>query len=353
MLLALVLISAASCQCGCGVQGAPHPPRLEVPARITDLAAVEIGQSVELRFTIPQLSTDEQRLTKPLEFEILRSLRPEQQGMAQLPEPEVWTRLAAKELEPYTQKGEAAYPVHLTEQEFRNWRGHTLVVGVRTLTRGFRHRAIESAPSNLVEVPIYDISQPVGGVNCVTTEKAIEVRFATPSEMLSGQPVHGLAGYRIYRSSTGESSSFAMIGETPGSPYRDAQFEFGHTYYYKVRAVFGEKEPRAMSDDSQPEKVVPRDTFPPAPPQALTGIFSGGGVELIWTANTETDLAGYNVYRVGTEGPPQRLNKELLRTPIFRDTNETAGQTLTYYATAVDLSGNESKPSAKVIVETQ
>ena len=333
--------------------GHPTPPRLEVPAKITNLAAVEIGQAVQLRFSLPQVATDEQRLTKPLEIEVRRSLEPEHQGLAQLPAPEVWTRLLPSELGPSTENGESTYSVHLSEQEFHNWRGYTLVVTVVTLTRGFRHRALESAPSNLVEVPIYDVSQPVGGVNCVTTEQAIGVRFATPTEMLSGQAVHGLAGFRIYRSNTGKPSSFAPLGDTPNSPYRDTHFEFGHTYYYKVRALFGEKDHWAMSDDSQPAKATPRDTFPPAAPQDLTGIYSAGGVELIWAANPETDLAGYNLYRLENGAAPQRLNKELLRTPIFRDAPVTAGQTLTYYVTAVDLSGNESKPSAKVVVETR
>jgi hypothetical protein len=347
------MISAATGLYGCGVQGSPRPPRLEHPAKITNLAAVQIGQNLELRFSVPKVTTDGQRLTKPLEIEIMRGLAPEHQGLAKLPEPEVWMRLAPNELEPYTRKGEATYPAHLTEQEFRDWRGHSVVLSVTTLTRGFRHRAIESEPSNLVEVPVYDVSQPVGGVSCATTEKAVEVRFAAPTEMLSGKPVHGLIGYGIYRSTTGEKLSFAMVGETAAAPYRDAQFEFGHTYYYHVRAVFGEGGHGAMSDDSEAVKITPRDTFPPALPQGLTGIHSAGGVELVWTANSEPDLAGYNVYRLGEQTPPQRLNKELMHTTIFRDASVPAGKAVTYYVTAVDQAGNESKPSEKVEVETQ
>jgi fibronectin type 3 domain-containing protein len=63
-------------------------------------------------------------------------------------------------------------------------------------------------------------------------------------------------------------------------------------------------------------------------------------------------LAGYNVYRQ-ENGAAQRLNKELLRTPIFRDITAPEGKALTYYVTAVDLSGNESKASKKEEVETK
>jgi len=72
----------------------------------------------------------------------------------------------------------------------------------------------------------------------------------------------------------------------------------------------------------------------------------------VWTANTEADLAGYNVYRLENQ-TAQRVNKELLRTPIFRDATAAPGKTLTYYVTAVDLAGNESKASNKEEVETK
>ena len=244
------------------------------------------------------------------------------------------------------------YTAHLTGQEFRDWRGHTLVIGVRTLTRGFRHRAIESAPSNLVDVPIFDVSAPVEGVACVVTEKAVEVQFSPPTRALGGGPVRDLSSYRIYRSSTNQAGSFELVDETAASPYRDRRFEFGQTYYYQVRAVFGPPGHLALSDASAAVKVTPRDVFPPAPPQGLQSIYTAGAVELIWTASSEADLAGYNVYRLDHQ-IAQRVNRELVRTPIFRDTPAAPGQTLTYYVTAVDLAGNESKPSPKEEVETK
>lgn len=352
ILQALVLVSAGGGLFGCGVQGTPHPPRLERPAKITNLSAVQTGQSLELHFSLPQETTEGSRLTKPLEVEILRAIAPSGKGISQLPEPEVWTRLMREEWLPYAQGENVSYSVHLTEREFHEWRGQTLVVGVRTLTRGFRHRALESDPSNFVDVPIYDVSEPLGDVHCVPTEKAIEVQFPPPLKTLSGEPLHDLAGYRIYRSPTGQAASFELRGETAASPYRDRQFEFGHDYYYQVRAVFGKPGHLAMSDASPTVKVTPRDIFPPAPPQGLSPIYSAGAVELVWTANTESDLAGYNVYRLDNQ-TAQRVNKELLHTPIFRDTTAPQGRTLTYYVTAVDLSGNESKASTKAEVDTK
>ncbi len=185
------------------MQGTPHPPRLERPAKITNLTAVQIGQSLEIHFSLPQQTTDGERLTKPLEVEILRAIAPQGAGISKLPEPEVWTHLIREEWLPYAQGNNVSYSAHLTEREFHDWRGQTLVVAVRTLTRGFRHRALESDPSNFVDVPIFDVSEPVESVKCVTTEKAVEVQFSPPTTTLSGEPVHDLAGYRIFRSSDG------------------------------------------------------------------------------------------------------------------------------------------------------
>jgi hypothetical protein len=350
ILQALVLASAAGWLFGCGVQGTPHPPRLERPAKIANLSVVQVGQSLEMHFSLPQQTSDGERLTKPLEVEILRAVAP--RGLARLPEPEVWTHLIREEWLPYAKDNNVSYSAHLTEREFHDWRGQTLVVGVRTLTRGFRHRALESDPSNFVDVPIYDVSEPVGGVHCVVTEKAVEVQFSPPTRTLSGEPIHDLVGYRIYRSATGQAGTFELLGETPTSPYRDSQFEFGQTYYYQVSPVFGKPDHLAMSDVSPAVKQTPRDVFPPAPPQGLSSIYSAGAVELVWTANTEADLAGYNVYRLDNQ-TAQRVNKELLLTPIFRDTTAAPGKTLIYYVTAVDLSGNESKASRKEEVETK
>jgi hypothetical protein len=352
ILQALILASAVGWLYGCGVQGTPHPPRLERPAKITNLTAMQVGQSLEIHFTLPQQTTDGERLTKPLEVEILRAVTPQGTGLSKLPAPELWMHLIHNEWLPYAQGNDVSYSAHLTEREFHDWRGQTMVLGVRTLTRGFRHRALDSDASNLVDVPIFDVSGPVESIKCVTTEKAVEIQFSPPATTFSGAPVQDLTGYRIYRNSTGRAGSFELVGETASSPYRDTQFEFGQTYYYQIRAVFGRPGHVAMSDASPAVKVMPRDVFPPSPPQGLSSIYSGAAVELVWTANTEADLAGYNVYRLDNQ-TAQRLNTELVRTPIFRDASAAPGMTFTYYVTAVDISGNESKASKHEEVETK
>jgi beta-glucanase (GH16 family) len=80
------------------------------------------------------------------------------------------------------------------------------------------------------------------------------------------------------------------------------------------------------------------------PPSAPTSVVASGGdaqVTLGWSANAESDLAGYRVYRNGVRvGSPT--------TTSFTDSGLSNGTSYTYYVTAVDTSGNESAHSATV-----
>jgi hypothetical protein len=91
------------------------------------------------------------------------------------------------------------------------------------------------------------------------------------------------------------------------------------------------------------------DTTPPAAPTGLTASPGPNMVSLAWNANTEPDLAGYNVYRstsspVPTGGTP--LNGgTLVTTTSFIDNTVTGGTQYFYAVRAVDASGNPSAAS--------
>jgi len=93
-----------------------------------------------------------------------------------------------------------------------------------------------------------------------------------------------------------------------------------------------------------------RDTFPPVAPTGLAAIPGPGSNDLSWEANRDADLAGYFVYRRSGGGAETRLTAEPVPSPAFRDTTAAQGTEYRYRVTAVDASGNESKPSGEVIV---
>ena len=337
---------------GCGVQGPPQPPRVEVPERVTDLAVFQVGRTLQIRFALPQQALDGERLTKPLEIEILRALLPAGSQPPKSPPLALWTRLQPDQWTRYTNDRRFIYPARLSEEEFKNWQAEDSIIAIRTATRGFRHRPLESEISNLVRLSLLDVSGPVDHMESKTTEKAIELRWRPPTKTLDGLEVKHLAGYRVYRSPTGKPGSFQLVGESKEPPYLDSDFEFGRAYSYEVRALFKEGGTIAESEGSQPYEVIPRDTFPPARPTGLTALYTAGAVELVWTANSEKDLAGYYVYRRENGEQPKKLNKELLRTPILRDVSVQPGHIYFYQVTAVDLSDNESQPCEEISIET-
>ena len=94
--------------------------------------------------------------------------------------------------------------------------------------------------------------------------------------------------------------------------------------------------------------------YPPASivdetaPEAPLGVVAVGGVGAVgldWDANSEDDLAGYNVYRSETTGGPYDLISEGQTGSAFSDANVVNGVTYFYVVTAVDGSQNESNSS--------
>jgi hypothetical protein len=339
--------------CACGVQGPPRPPRVEQPQSVRDLAVAQSSRTLTFTFTVPQLATDGQRLTKPLEMQLLRAISPA--GQAAPPTREAlqpWLAASAEEFAKLAKNDKVADLITLSETEFREQCGKTILFALRTLTRGFRHRPIESQLSNLVSITLLDVPLAVLDLRVTTTEHALKLSWNPPERALSGEPASSVSAYRIYRRS-GEQASFAKIGETTDTVFRDPDFAFGRTYAYKVTALMKVGREIAEGEESPVAEVTPRDTFPPAAPTGLTAVYTTKAVELVWTANSEPDLAGYNVYRREGSATVEKLNADLLRTPIFRDTAAAAGHTYSYRVTALDFSNNESPPSEEVSVETR
>ena len=74
-------------------------------------------------------------------------------------------------------------------------------------------------------------------------------------------------------------------------------------------------------------------------------------IELTWEANSESNLAGYNIYRAEQSftatGEANKLNENLITETSFTDDNVIDGTQYFYRITAVDDSGNESDLSAQ------
>jgi hypothetical protein len=153
--------------------------------------------------------------------------------------------------------------------------------------------------------------------------------------------------------------SAAQSQAPPATPseYRDMAFSFGTVYLYSVRSVISYGADQVESGDSNLITVNAKDIFPPAAPQSLVGVVTPAAngmpayVELTWGINSESDLAGYIVYRSdAADTPGQRVNTEVLPAPTYRDESVQPGRRYFYRVTAVDQAGNESTSSTVVDV---
>jgi len=163
--------------------------------------------------------------------------------------------------------------------------------------------------------------------------------------------------YRVYRREVAGRTQ-VVAGELAlpnASPeILDTGFAWEKTYEYWLTVVSVVAEPNGNQlavegEDTATLTVTAHDVFPPARPTRLQAGFSGPGqkpfIDLVWNPNSETDFAGYNVYRHERGSEPVKINSELIKSPAFRDPNVLAGRTYFYSVSAVDVRGNESPRS--------
>ncbi len=369
----LILFSAfALVSGGCASPGEPLERRPPVPTAVSDLAAHQSGNNVILTFTLPTETTQHLALARLPEIEIYRDFIPVNpaapptapSGKLPAASPTLILTIPSAMVGQYAVQYHVRYEDALKPEDFAQNAELQAVYMVRT--RASEKRA--SADSNFATLPIFPAALPIADAQARVTHAAIILDWTPPQKTLAGSAAP-LAGYRIYRGeadssvamSAGEAlklkSPLASIGDAGSSAntFSDYNFEFGKSYVYSVRSLVQYSGATVESDDSNRVVVAPRDTFPPAAPQGLivTAVPAEGEtpahLELSWAINSETDIAGYNVYRSEQEGTPgTRLNTEVLLTPAFRDMNAVPGRLYFYSVTAVDRTGNESAASAAV-----
>ncbi len=354
---------------GCGAPGEPTPPTPPVPVAITDLAARQAGDGVQLTFTMPAKTISGDTLAEPPAIEVLRGALASA-GSLDAKSFRVVTTIPGALAANYRSEDRVQILVPVTAEELRAHPGDIFVYRVRT--RASRKRA--SADSNTVTVRLLPVAERITSLQATVTEPAIELSWLAPTRTSAGDPLPAISEYRVYRGELDPASADAaakdifqakwkspltLLASAPTNSYRDAFFDFGKTYLYIVRTVIPPATSNAIeSSDSNPAIVTPRDIFPPAVPQGLVAAVIGGSptnppeVDLSWSINLETDLAGYRVYRSEQKDTPgQLVTSDPLLSPAYRDTSVQLGRLYWYSVTSVDRSGNESAPSAPVAAE--
>jgi hypothetical protein len=357
---------------GCGAPAAPTPPRHPIPEPVADLKAQQLGDGVLLTFTLPTKAVDGIKLDGPPAIEIYRAAAappPPKNVKPPKNAPQLVFTIPSAMVQNYLTDNRVEFRDPLPQTILSNPTGEPLVYTVRT--RASRNRA--SADSNAAAVRVFAALEPPTLLRVDVAETAMILTWVAPSGEIppGAQP----AGFHVYRVEIAPADvgpvrphpdqfrlpkPLQQIGSSQDPQFRDTQFEFGHAYFYTVRAVARYAAVEVESADSRPVAIQPADIFPPAPPKNIFAIAvpatadSPARIELSWSIGSETDLAGYNVYRVeGNDAAArgERLNKDLLLAPAFRDLTAVPGRRYTYRITSVDRTGNESAPGDAVTVE--
>lgn len=367
--ISVVLFSSILFADGCGAPGEPLPPAPPTPIAITDLEARQAGDAVQLSFTMPNKSTLGARLMEVPTLEVLRgSFKPD--GTVDEKSFRVVDTVPGPVVNEYVLKGKVEFPDAISPQELKTHAGEPVLYRVRSYVSP--KKISPSSPD--VSLKLYPVPAPISPVEVELTENyAIDLKWHAPKGTTAGEPLGAIPEYHIYRGELDPQTAEAAkleprkgtwktpllkIAVTTIPEYHDVGFDYGNTYAYTVRSVVQVQGLMLESSDSPLVVLTPRDTFPPAAPQGLVAAVLPGAtaeekvVDLSWSINLETDLAGYRIYRSeqeGTRGEP--LTKELLPTPAYRDTSVHNGQKYWYSVTAVDKAGNESAPSPPIAVE--
>ena len=151
-----------------------------------------------------------------------------------------------------------------------------------------------------------------------------------------------LAGYDLYRDGV-------KVNVTPitATSFTDTGRAAGTTYTYRLAAVDTHGNASAQSAPVSATTAAGTDTTPPAVPCGLAAVGGTGQVSLTWSANAESDLAGYDLYRDGV-----KVNATPITATSFTDTGRAAATTYTYRLAALDTNGNASAQSAPVSATT-
>lgn len=329
---------------GCGAPSAPLPPSLRLPAPVQDLAAERRGEKVTLRWTPPRLTSDGVAL-KPHwrgPTRVCRAIGQTMNGCL-----DVVASLGADAAA--TASGQIVLTDTLPESATQQYPMANAEYAVEVVNNLGRTAGL----SNRVAVPLAPTLPAPKDVRVGVTPRALLIRFTGVAPVENAQLDFT---YRLLRRdlAADDKNGELPAGELPAASgvltFEDTNFTWEHKYEYRVVPVTrvmaaGRQLAEALGAESERLSITVKDAFPPAVPRGLQAVASASEseqyVDLTWEPNSETDLAGYNVYRQ-ENGSRTKLNSELVAVPSFRDAKNARG---TYAVTAIDLRGNESSAS--------
>jgi len=336
---------------GCGMPGAPQPPSLNLPDRVTDLSAERNGNQVSLTWTMPKKNTDNLLLKGDVQARICR--KESAAGAC--------VTAATEQFAP----GADATFTDMVPPALASGEPRTLTYFVELQNRKGRSAGL----SNDASVLAGQAPAAVAGLAAVMTRDGVLLHWSPDTQ--------GMAIIRLERkllmptqtsqakqqgplaspSEPAEQTLFVRTGLSQGRAL-DKDIRFGESYEYRAqrvaRVTVGGRELELDGPLSAPVRIDAAQLFPPGVPNGLAAVATAAengvppSIDLSWIPDTDTDLAGYIVYRREGDGPWERISPAApVVGPGFHDSNVQPGRTYHYAVSAVDEEGHESARSAE------
>jgi predicted small lipoprotein YifL len=344
----------------CGKRGPPVAPERRLPAAVQDLQAAVEGSGVRLVWTLPRIRVDRSALKDLRRAEVYRRLEdgaPESPARPALvtfgglfgPPPGVsgFDRVASILL------AEPGAGAQIQGPQVTYTDAADLVFGRRYtyVVVAIDDQGRPSPPSNRVVVAVVAPPTAPVGLQAQAGDGQVRLTWDAPASLVDGSPAPEDLVYDVFRATGSGEPGGRPINPEPlvARQFVDLTARNDETYRYAVRARLGPGGPQ--SRPSAVVTAVPEDATPPAQPRGLVAVLAGTSIRLAWQAVSDTDLAGYHVYRSTTAGRGYaRLTAAPQTATTYVDTDVRPGQTYYYVVTAVDRArrANESVPSPEV-----
>jgi hypothetical protein len=332
----------------CGTPGAPQPPSLDLPDPVTDLAAVRAGRQVSLTWTMPKKDTDKQLLKSEIEVRICRrggpaTCEPAGQILHLLP---AKAGTFSETLPPTLSSGDPRPLSYFVELKNRKGRSAGL--------------------SNSAMVLAGEAPAPVIGLNAELHKDGVALHWNVTgaSEVIrlhrklqTPPPAKSSQGLLTTPRESPDQKLLVEPNPRPGHAI-DKDIRLGETYEYSAqrlsRIMTNGKMLELAGENSAPIRVEVKDIFPPNVPTGLVAVATTAAVgaetaiDLSWQPNSETDVAGYVVYRSEGNADWQSISPaQFVVGPAFHDTQVQQGHTYRYAVSATNQGGHESARSAE------